>query len=162
MHSAPSVTYPVRPSHRARWLALGLWAAGAACVGTWCWQAEAADALELRHGLGLASLLLSAALAWWASLRAARDDRHGELHWDGQYWSLDAAHPVDTVQATVHLDFQSLLLVRLSVRRSVRWLWLDRCANPLRWRDLRRALFARPASADARADAAGAPLASSL
>lgn len=145
MHSAPSVTYPVRRTRQVRILLIAFWALGAASVGTWCHQA---DDLGARQMAGLAALGLTSFLV----CRGIKRAQIGNLHWDGQHWSLDGIHPVLTAQATVHLDFQSWLLLRLKVDRSVNWLWLDREARPERWNDVRRARFASPKAADKTAD----------
>ncbi len=141
MYSAPSVSYPVRRPSRARLLSTLFWAWGAAGIGVWCYQA---DSLGGRQLAALALLLLTAGLTW----RAGQHAPNGELHWDGQYWSLAGNRPVSTAEATVHLDFQSLLLIRLKVDHVTRWLWLDQRASPERWRAVRRALFARAVRAD--------------
>lgn len=141
MNSAPSVTYPVRSSTRARLLLIVLWVLGAAGVIAWCFQA---DSVGVRQIVAISALFLAALLVG----RAISREPHGNLHWDGQYWSLDGTRPVNAAQATVHLDFQSLVLLRLKVDRSVSWLWLDRRAGPAHWRAVRRALFAHRTSAD--------------
>lgn len=145
MHSAPSVTYPVRRSSQVRILLIASWLLGASSVGVWCYQT---DSLGARQMAGLAALCMTAFLVLRNLMRAP----HGNLHWDGQYWSLDGTSPVFTAHATVHLDFQSLLLLRLKVDHSISWLWLDRQASPERWHDVRRALFASPTSADKTTD----------
>jgi len=145
MHSAPSVTYPVRRSAQVRILLLAFWALGVSSVGAWC---HYVDSLSARQMVGLAALCLTTFLVW-------RDVTHvpgGDVHWDGQYWSLHGVSPLRTAQATVHLDFQSWLLLRLKVDRSVSWVWLARQASPERWHDVRRALFASPTSADKTTD----------
>ena len=151
MHNAPSVTYPVRPSGRVWLVLVVLWALGASSVAAWCFQS---DSLGARQVIGLATVGLTACFVGLARLRPP----HGNLHWDGQYWSLDGADPVRTAQATVHLDFQSLLLLRLKVGRSVSWLWLDHDASPLQWRAVRRSLFAGTTSADAKPDDSAQPV----
>jgi len=150
MHSAPSVTYPVLRSARAHVLVLAFWALGAVSCAAWCYQA---DHFGVRQMAALAALLLTASLIWWDRAHA----RQGNLHWDGQYWSLDGNRPVRTARASVHLDFQSLLLLRLQVDQSVSWLWLDRQASPAHWIDVRRALFAAPARTDKMTDEPSLP-----
>lgn len=150
MHNAPSVTYPVKPSSRVLLLLAVLWVVGAASVAAWCSQA---DGVGVRHVIGLVAVGLTACLVGLGWERAS----HRSLHWDGQYWSLDGADPVRMAQATVHLDFQSLLLLRLKVDRSVSWLWLDQDASPMHWRAVRRALFAATTSADVRPDEVAQP-----
>lgn len=150
MHNAPSVTYPLRPSGRVWLLLAALWVLGPSSVAAWCFQA---DSVGARQVIGLVAVGLTACLVGLAWVYAP----HGNLHWDGQYWSLDGADPVQTAQATVHLDFQSLLLLRLKVDRSVNWLWLDHDASPMQWRAVRRALFAGATSADAKSDDSAQP-----
>ncbi len=146
MRSAPSVTYPVRPSARARLMLGIIWAAGAGGMGLWCYQMSS---MGWRQGVGLAA----AGLAGFAAWRAGWRPTCGELHWDGQHWSLAGARTLNAAEATVHLDFQSLLLVRLRQGAGAVWLWLDRRACPSRWLDVRRAVHARSHAAD-RPDAA--------
>jgi hypothetical protein len=58
--------------------------------------------------------------------------------------------PLRSARASVALDLQSLLLVRLEEpARARRWVWVDRQALPERWLDLRRALHARVVPGDA-------------
>ena len=65
------------------------------------------------------------------------------LRFDGQHWSLSGAASRPVVEATVALDLQSLLLVRLRGAGASQWYWVERRADPARWLDLRRALYAR-------------------
>jgi hypothetical protein len=89
-------------------------------------------------------------VAAWLALRAQAP---GELCWDGQYWLLDGGGERGGALASIHLDLQSLMLVRLApAGGGTQWLWLERRAAPERWRDLRRALYARAVAT--RADAA--------
>lgn len=150
MHSAPSVTYPVQRSNKALLLLMTFWLLGVVSVGVWCYQA---DRLGVRQITALAALFLTAGAVCWGAVFAP----DGRLHWDGQYWSLDGTHPVPAAQAMVVLDFQSLLLLRLKVDRSVTWLWLDRQARAEQWRDVRRALFASPVSAGKTSDEPAQP-----
>ena len=115
----------------------GLWAAGAGGVGLWCCQVAS---LGWRQGAALAAVGLAGVGAWRAGWRAAC----GELHWDGRHWSLVGDRALGTAGATVHLDFQTLLLVRLTQGAASVWLWLDHRACPARWLDVRRAVHARP------------------
>ena len=151
MHNAPSVTYPVSPSGRVLLFLAALWVLGASSVAAWCFQA---DSVGARQVIGLVAVGLTACLVGLAWMHTP----HGSLHWDGQYWSFDGANPVRTARATVHLDFQSLLLLRLKVDRSVSWLWLDHDASPLQWRAVRRSLFAGTTSADAKPDDSAQPV----
>ncbi|MDB5894040.1 MAG: hypothetical protein JWQ88_1571 [Rhodoferax sp.] len=145
MHNAPSVSYPVGRS-RFFGLMLGvLWLAGAALVVAWCWDQAIPG---WRQATALASLPISAACARhsWRAMCP------GILRWDGQVWlwrpsSLGEGADAEPVTLHAHLDLQRHLLV--SLRQSsgqVAWCWLESVQMPLRWADLRRAVYspARP------------------
>lgn len=136
MHSAPSVSFPVGRSRLAPRLVWAAWGIGVAMLAAWCAQFDGAP---WRTAL-LASAVLLAAVA---ALRAARLGEGIRIHWNGQHWSCDGAVRFDSAVATVHLDLQSLMLVRVhEAGRGAAWLWAERAAFPTRWLDLRRALHA--------------------
>jgi toxin CptA len=140
MHQAPAVTYPAGPSRSAgRWLLLA-WLAGAVAIALWTAQAELSG---WRQGLGAVALVCGGA----AALYAWRRQGAGDLRWDGACWQapglLDAT-------AWVRLDLQDHLLLELRSgtglgggRADARWFWAERSACPLRWSDLRRAVYSR-------------------
>ena len=97
----------------------------------------------------LAVVLVLSACAAWAASRLGEDTR---LQWDGMHWSCTGGVQLGGAGAMVHLDLQSLMLVRLSEGgRSAAWLWLERSNCPVRWLDLRRALHASAPRASAQA-----------
>jgi len=155
MHSAPSVTYPVGRSRGAARVLIGIWALGAICAGASCYLF---DSVGWRQAL----LVLSVLFAGAAAGMGLRRDGPAMLHFDGLHWSLTGAGTAETrnpsrpmlaARVLVALDLQSLLLVRLSERgRPHRWIWLERQAMPGRWRDLRRAVYSRPPSAEPAGD----------
>lgn len=137
MHGAPSVTYPAGRSSLAGVVMLAVWFAGAAGVALWSVQARTTFA-----GIAAACVLLFASgvialHAWWRSPQ-------GFLAWDGAgwTWTADATHHAG--EPLVALDTQRLLLVRWRAEGRARWLWLERGRQPLRWDDLRRAVYSRP------------------
>ncbi len=136
MRSAPSVSYPVGRSRMARGLLLGIWCLGAAGLAAWCLQFSGA-------GWRTALLALALLVAGIAARRAAHLGEGAQLQWNGQHWSCTGSAQLSAGRVSIHLDFQSLVLVRLSEpgRRAV-WLWLDRTSLTSRWLDLRRALHA--------------------
>ena len=136
MHSAPSVSFPVGRSRMARRLLWSIWALGAAALVAWCVQFDGAP---WRTAV-LAAVLLLAAVA---ARRASRLGDGAFLAWNGQHWSCTGSAIFGNAAATIHLDLQSLMLVRLQEagRRAV-WLWAERDVLPARWLDLRRALHA--------------------
>jgi hypothetical protein len=156
MHSAPAVTYPAGTSRGARRLLLAIWLLGAAGIAV---TVAGHDSVSLRDVALLASIGLAGAMAWqWGVHRAA-----GQLCFDGQYWSWSGVAFLGAARLHVALDLQSWMLVRLSEpERPRQWLWLEQRASPLRWLDLRRAVYSRAPAAsppDTPADAAalGAP-----
>ena len=140
MHSAPSVNYPVGRSRGATRILVVLWVLGACCAGVSCYLF---DSVGWRHLLLVFSVVFSGAAAGFG----LRRDGAATLGFDGLHWSLRGADParaVHAAQATVALDLQSLLLVRLSeAGRGRRWVWLEQRAMPERWRDVRRAVYSR-------------------
>lgn len=152
MHSAPSVSYPVgrsRVGHAILWV---IWAAGACCACAWRYQN---DSDEARWAMVLGAFLVaSLALGWALGPRAAR-----VLRWDGAFWSLSGAKPLGMAEATVALDLQGTLLLRLQeAGRATQWLWADRAAAPERWNAMRRAVYCRaPSPQDTGLPTAAAP-----
>ena len=144
MHSAPSVTYPVGRSRGATRLLLLLWALGACCAGASCYLIDSSGWRQLL-------LVFSVVFSGVAAGFGLRRDGVGVLHFDGLHWSLTGAHAsrgVHAARVLVALDFQSLMLLRLSEPgRARRWVWAEQRALPERWRDVRRAVYSRPPSA---------------
>jgi toxin CptA len=150
MHSAPSVNYPVGRSRYARRLLVSVWALGVGCVTLASLQA---GGLDWRQAVLALSAIVAGAAAWTGMLQSAAP---GELDFDGRHWSISGGStPLRTARASVALDLQSLILVRLDEpTRPRRWVWVDRQAMPARWRDLRRALHSRVLPSDAGTHAA--------
>jgi len=150
MHGAPSVSYPAGRSRRARALLAALWAGGAGAAAAWVWQQAGGQLAptDPRPWLVFAAVLLAGLAAWRANAAPA-----GELRWDGQGWTLPGAALTRPARVEVHLDLQSLFLLRLvAPGEPARWLWLERGSRPESWRDLRRAVYSRAPAADVDAD----------
>ncbi len=149
MHSAPSVNYPVGRSRGATRILVVLWALGACCAGASCYLFDSAGWRQLL-------LVLSVAFAGVAAGFGLRRDGAGVLHFDGLQWSLssaDAARGVRNARVLAALDFQSLMLLRLTEPgRARHWVWIEQRAMPERWRDVRRAVYSRPPSAEPAGD----------
>ena len=140
MHSAPSVSFPVGRSRLASRLVWAAWGLGAAVLAAWCFQFEGAA----WRTAWLASAVL---LAGVAAAQAARLGEGARLQWNGQHWSCEGAVRLHSAVATLHLDLQSLMLVRVEeAGRGAAWLWVERASCPPRWLDLRRALHASAAA----------------
>jgi len=120
----------------ARHLLWAIWSFGAFALALWCAQFSGAP---WRTALLCAALLVSACAAWAGS----RMGEGAQLQWDGMHWSCTGAVQLSGAVAAVHLDFQSIMLVRLHEQgRAAGWFWLERSHCPARWLDLRRALHA--------------------
>ena len=98
--------------------------------------------MDWRAWVPCATALLSGLSLW----HSRRQVVAGELTFDGDGWALSSDTGTVVVaagHARVCLDLQRLLLLRLEgADRSGHWLWIDRDADRLHWRDLRRVLYA--------------------
>ena len=138
MHNAPAVTYPMGRSHFQAGLLGVLIFAGLLVELMWC---LAPGVLDWRQGV-LALCLLMAGL--WAGLNWQRSPV-GRLRWDGQVWCWTETHTAVETWGTlsVHLDLQKVLLLCLRPETGAPlWLWPEQNTRPVRWQDLRRAVFA--------------------
>ena len=122
---------------------------GLAGIGAW------ADAGRDQHGLFW--LIAAAAASGVIALAAVRPllDAPSRLRWDGAAWRLasGASHPAGDEpgpagRLQVMIDLGDWMLVRFvdgsGWRRRVRWLALQRSADPAQWHALRCAVFAPP------------------
>jgi len=153
MHNAPSVTYPVGRSRKARSIEMSLLAAGACAVVLFALQVQGA-------GWHKAALALSWGAALAATLLARRRPAVAQARWDAPLWTLGGSRGeiiLGAAQAHVHLDLQWLLLAQLTdASGASRWLWFDRAADPSRWLAVRRALYAQSSGVPGAASAAEA------
>ena len=92
MHNAPAVSFPVGRSRFQACCRLGVWVAGAAVCMYW---ASVMDVVGWRHALALVMPVAAGAAAWWSWRHRAS----GRLHWDGQYWRLDATATATAINA---------------------------------------------------------------
>lgn len=110
-------------------------------TAAWWLSAAAADS---RPWLGLAAVLLAGGVL----VRGWQRSPVGQLSWDGQHWVWESAGYLGggtLAPPQVVLDLQSAVLLRLDNRAGASWwLWVERAALPLRWLDLRRAIYALP------------------
>ncbi|WP_295375147.1 hypothetical protein [Pseudacidovorax intermedius] len=138
MHHAPAVSFPVGASRRAAALHGAVAGTGGLCVLGWGFHFAAFDAATVAMIL---AAVAGVALAWDASRTAGR----GVLHWTGGEWSmtdLRGLNPQAGGALAVVMDLGTLMLVRCVMTDGrTHWMWLDRDADPLRWRALRRAAF---------------------
>lgn len=151
MHHAPSVSYPVARSRFFGALLVSLWLCGGGWVVTWCFQA---GSMGWRQWVACVAVVIAgvgAARSWFSM-------PSGTLRWDGQHWLWLRPDGTGPVALTVHLDFQSKLLLCLRPAMGRRlWCWVERDRMPERWIDLRRAVYS-PARSLAVSDGATAPL----
>jgi hypothetical protein len=143
MYNAPAVNFPVGRSG-VFGVVLGLlWAIGAVAAGFVA--SLQSQAPWVAHGVFVLCVACAAAafIQW-------RKSPNGTLAWDRDHWSFvsvlsTSKIPLPLDDATVHLDFQLVMLVSFSSQTGRRlWIWLERANDQGRWRILRRAIFARP------------------
>lgn len=153
MHHAPAVSFPVGASRRAAALQLGIACAGGLCTLGWGLRFAAFDAATLVIVLAASASL---ALAWGAHCDVYRT----MLWWEQGEWSLTDASGQSLRSGctlAVVMDLGTLMLARcVSGDGDTTWVWLDRAADPLRWRALRRAAFDGERAVTARAPGAQA------
>ncbi|GAC1601901.1 MAG: hypothetical protein NVS3B2_05130 [Ramlibacter sp.] len=130
------MTYPVGRPLVAGLAAAGVWLAGAVVTVLWMH----ASALGWRQAAGACALAIAGAWSLRSWLRSAT----GELAWNGVDWTTAGSAIAGGLDVT--LDLQSVLLVRWRASDCARWLWLERWRAPLRWADLRRAVYSRATS----------------
>ena len=136
--------YPASRGYFLLWTMLILLVAGGAALLGWWFEGSGAS-LPRAGWAGL--VWLAAALAvWYSRLNTVT----GTLRWDGVLWHLDhagAGFEKPALEGTlwVRLDMQDRLWVCMQTQGGRRnWLWLERRDAPLRWGDLRRAVYSRP------------------
>jgi len=158
VRNAPSVLYPVgRCAFYARVLML-LAVLGLAVLAAGWWHGRGLAGGAFRTavgGVGVGLWLLWLGFAWWSWRRAPI----GQLQWDalaadsslranaGAWRWRSEAYQEGAVLLRVDLmlDLQTRVLLRLhNPDRATSWVWLERCRDPARWDDLRRALVATP------------------
>ena len=155
MHNAPTVSYPVGRSHVQG--ALLIFLLFAALATLFLWRAHAL--WGWRQGLMTTTLCLAALFAW----QEWRRTRQGLLIWDGDSWCLGTAQSSVTGSMSVQLDFQFILLLKITpLRGPPLWLWAERKRLEPLWTPLRRAVFSRDRDTLHRADGRESPVKSEL
>lgn len=143
MHNAPSVAYPVGRCAFERWLYIAFMIA---TCGVWLLWAIV-QPLSVWLCLGL-SCVLGAVLWGWTVLQIPK----AILYWNGEAWFFHEENsksgPYQLGQPDVCMDFQHILLLRWQPSSelqiaAIRWLWVSRASEPIRWQDLRRAVYGR-------------------
>jgi hypothetical protein len=103
----------------------------------WCAQTDLAAWRPGLFGLAWLGSFLVSVHGW-------RRSPQGHLRWTGQVWTWSSGPSLVCREVVVHLDLQFVLLLSLRTEAGRRlWLWPERRADLARWRDLRRAIFAR-------------------
>ncbi|MET0310692.1 MAG: hypothetical protein ABW051_01450 [Burkholderiaceae bacterium] len=136
MQSAPSVSYPVGRSLLTAVLPASLWLGGALAAAAFAVAPSAPLAMRVAVASAALGAGLIAALAW-------RDSPRGLLHWDGLEWRLEGEGAACCGPATVGLDLQRLMLLRVGSARGARWAWAEARMQPYTWGDFRRAVYSR-------------------
>lgn len=143
MYNAPAVNFPVVRSGGFGVVLGLLWATGAIAAG-YVASLRSQAPWVVPGVLVLCVASAAAAFIQW------RKSPNGTLGWDRDHWSFASVQgtskiPLPLDDVSVHLDFQSVMLVSFSKRTGRRlWFWLESAADQGRWRILRRAIYARP------------------
>ncbi len=136
MHNAPAVTYPVGRSSIQGVVGLALWLLGLAAIAAWGlalhdWKLAAAGA-----SLSVA-VAVPAAAGWWRT-------SPGELQWHCGVWHFCCNGQATEGRPAVVMDLQACMLLRWQpIQGTPLWLWPQRSGVPVRWDDLRRAVYSR-------------------
>ncbi len=136
MQSAPQVLYPLGRAWRLHALLALLLIATLALMVAVAVSQPTLDLVAL-----MSWLLLPAGGLSVRAIPAPGDC----LRWDGACWHLQGAHPVSG-QLTLALDMQHALLLRWTspcddADPARPWLWIERHADPVIWKDVRRAIY---------------------
>lgn len=136
MHSAPSVSYPVRRSLYPGGALAAVWLAGAATT-LFSWQRVSPSGMQAAVACAVWAVAGAMACRFWLAMP------QGELRWDGHTWESPGVS-TSSAEVRVHLDSQRHLLLRVhGVESTGGWLWLSATSRPERWNDLRRAVYSR-------------------
>ena len=144
MRNAPLVMYPVGHFLWIFWLCGGLGLGGAILTG-WLFSVG-----QIASWLALISVLILLAVGAACLRLALRKKTTYWLHWNGQVWRCLDDEQNETAQTVssviVILDVQQALLLRLTgssvdVPGSQEWVWLYKGFAPVKWHDLRCAVY---------------------
>jgi hypothetical protein len=136
VNNAPAVQYPVgRSSFQGCFLLMSC-IGGLLVGGLWIGASAAIGGAQVLFFVVLAGVLTLAGHRW-------HQTDSGLLAWGGERWDWTTGGQSIRGCVVVHFDVQLFMIVTLQddQGRSV-WLWLDRASDTLRWRALRRALYA--------------------
>ena len=135
MHGPPAVSCQVKRS---------AWHLGVIVVFIVLASAGLISSLALRAigELGWPLVMCFAAIAFSASIAYSgwQNTPSHRLQWDGQFWIWPPFEPVPIQAIYIAIDFQNLLVVRISGQQKSQWLWLERSGAAINWRALRRAM----------------------
>lgn len=149
-YPAPAVQYPVgRSMGLTAFLVLAQLVSLMVLV-LWLMQGAGADRAPMVPSLLIWCAAAAIAARFWSRLPV------GVLSWDGEQWSFLRADgvPKDEVlgdAVVVQLDVQRCMALAFPAARPARWLFVERHCEPVRWLDLRRAVYSRPSAARAQA-----------
>lgn len=136
MNSAPAVQYPVG---RSTFQGCFLLASGVVALlvgGMWLRANVAFGGAQMTFVIVLVFVLSLAGHVW-------RQTEVGLLTWGGESWSWSKGLPSAKVRLAIHFDVQILMILELQPEKGPSvWLWVERASDPVRWRALRRAVYA--------------------
>ena len=141
MNSAPAVQYPVGRSTFQGYFLLASSVVGLLVGLMWLGADVAIGGAQIVFAIVLAIALSLAGHAW-------HHTEVGLLSWGGESWSWSKGRQSTNGRLAVHFDLQFLMILALQPEKGRPvWLWAERVSDPVRWRALRRAVYADDASA---------------
>ncbi|WP_210547162.1 hypothetical protein [Rhodoferax sp. PAMC 29310] len=136
MNSAPAVQYPVGRSVFQGYFLLTCSLAGFLVGGMWASATGAFLGPQIFFFIVLSAVLSLAGLAW-------HQTEAGHLVWGGESWTWTVDRQSTAGAVAVHFDSQMLMVMTLQPEKGGPvWLWAERNSDPVRWRALRRAVYA--------------------
>lgn len=152
---APAVQYPLGRSRALAALLALLHFASLVILVAWLMQGAGAERAALLPSALLWAAAMALSLRFWQRLPV------GTLAWDGSGWQLHRPTGAPLALAlgevvVVQVDLQHHMALAFPAARPAVWLLVERRCDPVRWLDLRRAVYSRP-SAGAPEPAGGQP-----
>ncbi len=149
MNSAPAVQYPVGRSTFQGYFLLAISVIGCLTGVMWLRTDVSIGGPQIAFFIVLVSVLSLAGHAWYQT-------EVGLLSWGGESWTWSKGLQSTNGRLAVHFDVQVLMILALQPEKGrPMWLWAERASDPVRWRALRRAVYADEASDSAGSSAHG-------
>lgn len=136
MNSAPAVQYPVGRSTFQGYFLLFSSVVALLVAGLWL-------STDVAMGAPQITFFIVLVIVFWLAGHAWRRTEVGLLAWGGESWSWSKGLLSINGRLSVHFDVQFLMILALQPEKGPTvWLWAERASDAVRWRALRRAVYA--------------------